>query len=315
MHKIIIGFIAILFIVSGIGPHTIGATKAISTQSTEQSETTALSPSDEADSDGKRRDFIEQWIQELAKQTEFAAWKTAKWDEYPLGPGMHGWVVIVRQDEQEIGYLIVNATPQGELQLTEYGTGPNPIFSLKTLYHGLVQQELISDHMTYESFMKKKDIRLDRIYINALMAFWKVSMGQDAPLILHAKTVELLPVTEQQIPQTISSFVWAASSSSASTPLPILHSRMLPVFDPLERFVWLSQKPASVTKAEQLLAAIDKGYKITFTAEMFDNSVLFPLPIVGYVTRQGCDPFIASDEDGIRYIPFRQLQGIGLFYY
>lgn len=315
MYKIIVGIIAILFVVSGVGSHTIGATKAIGMTSAAKTETNSPSPSSPAEetSDGKRHDFIDQWIQELAKQSEFAGWKEAKWDEYPLGPGMHGWVVTISKNDQEIGYLIVSSTPQGELQLTEYGTGASPIFSLKTLYQGMVQQELISDHVSFDSFMKRKDIRLERIYIHALMAFWKVSIGSEDPFILHAKTVELLPVQAQQIPQTISSFVWSANP--VSTPLPVQQSRSLPSFDPLERFVWLSQKPASVTKVEQLLTAIDKRKKITFTAEMFDNSVLFPLPIIGYTIRQGCDPYIAADEDGIRYIPFRQLEGIGKFYY
>lgn len=67
---------------------------------------------------------VELWRNELAKQPEFREWKEADWRKEPLGPGMHGWIVVFSRNQQEIGYLIVSAKPEGGFVLTEYGTWP-----------------------------------------------------------------------------------------------------------------------------------------------------------------------------------------------
>src|SRR5688500_11601043 len=52
---------------------------------------------------------IEQWISEIAnKDTQFAHWLNSTVETYPFGPGQRQWVVIIlNQEREEIGYLIV----------------------------------------------------------------------------------------------------------------------------------------------------------------------------------------------------------------
>src|SRR5690348_15386622 len=50
---------------------------------------------------------IDLWIQHLGQENSFKNWTGAHWTSYPLGPGTHGWVVIIEQGKQQVGYLIV----------------------------------------------------------------------------------------------------------------------------------------------------------------------------------------------------------------
>jgi hypothetical protein len=66
---------------------------------------------------------VNGWIAELSKQPELADWRHAKWRRQPLGPGMHGWIVLITEHEKTIGYLVVSIDDAGNFQLSEYGQG------------------------------------------------------------------------------------------------------------------------------------------------------------------------------------------------
>ena len=74
---------------------------------------------------------VNRWIDELSKQEVYREWKQAKWRREPLGPGLHGWIVLLTSaaGDRNIGYLIVNVNPEGDFILTEYGNGEYMTFT------------------------------------------------------------------------------------------------------------------------------------------------------------------------------------------
>ena len=98
---------------------------------------------------------VNQWITELSEQEEFADWRsrTVEWNRQTLGPGLHGWIVLITDHGQELGYLVVTSDPANAYHLTEYGHGEYPLFSEHTLYHSLVQHELIDSSVSFEQFL------------------------------------------------------------------------------------------------------------------------------------------------------------------
>jgi hypothetical protein len=92
---------------------------------------------------------IQAWITGLSNEPGFEAWKKATWESLPVGPGTHSWLVVLRKDNLEVGYLIVGAMEDGKhYKLLEYGLGPQPLFSFNTLYQSMMQQALIDHSLT-----------------------------------------------------------------------------------------------------------------------------------------------------------------------
>src|SRR5687768_5268424 len=77
---------------------------------------------------------VNQWIKEIAKRPEFAEWRaeTVSWERHPLGPGLHGWIVMISNTDRSLGYLVVTVDPDGHYVLGEYGVGEYPLFSENT---------------------------------------------------------------------------------------------------------------------------------------------------------------------------------------
>lgn len=238
---------------------------------------------------------INSWRTTLARESGFESWQTAVWNSYPLGPGTHGWVVILTDHGQDVGYMIVHATDNGSFRLTEYGTGNNPLFSLTTLYRSLVQQELIPITTSYSDFVQNETIMLDRLYMDQLTAVWKI-MFDDQAYYLDAKSGELLPLKEDPIPRIKEDQPEATDLSSKA------QTASFPAFDPYDRLPWVQGKPLPVTKLSELQKALNPQAKLTYVTELYDGQVTLPLAILGYQQWVDGDSYLTLDHVGSRYV-------------
>lgn len=251
---------------------------------------------------------IDRWRQALAAQPDFAAWREASWTSYPLGPGMHGFVVLLLRDGQEVGYMIVSAAPDGTYRLTEYGTGSNPLFSLTTLYRSLVQQELIDPHMSLAQFLNDTSSKKERLYTDPLHAVWKLTLGGGETVYLDAKTGEQLPVDETMLPSAGLEQAPGIGTVSAT----VTDSLLLPTFDPYERISWVQGEPLPLSTFADVKQALTAKQRLTLVAEPFHGAITVPLAVIGYhIWPAAGGEYAAVDQDGVRYAAFGSLHASG----
>ncbi|MEC0229202.1 hypothetical protein [Paenibacillus alba] len=250
---------------------------------------------------------INNWRVVLAREAGFESWQSAVWSSFPLGPGTHGWGVILTDHGREVGYMIVHATENSSFRLTEYGTGDHPLFSLNTLYRSLVQQELIPATIPYSAFVQNETIQLNRLYMNALTAVWKVMIHNQA-YYFDAKSGELLPLKEDP--------------SAKLTNLPITESILKgpattiqhPSFDPYDRLPWVQGTPLPITQPQQLQDALGQSDKLTYVTELYDGQVTLPLAILGYQQWESGETYLTLDHEGSRYVQLKDALAQGHVY-
>ncbi|MEW9700348.1 hypothetical protein [Paenibacillus sp. SI8] len=250
---------------------------------------------------------VNAWKTTLSRERGFELWQQAQWNSYPLGPGTHGWVVILQANGQEVGYMIVHATDNGSLRLTEYGTGDNPLFSLTTLYRSLVQQELIPAATSLTDFVSNEQIMKERLYMDSFTAIWKIQMHQQTHY-LDAKSGELLPLDHDPVPQQ------AAANSAGTVLTGKLDDLLLPVFDPYDRLPWVQGKPLQIVDLPELKAALKKKDKLTYVIDLYNHKVTMPLAVLGYKQWNGGQPYLAVDHVGTRYVLLREALRQGRIY-
>jgi hypothetical protein len=254
---------------------------------------------------------VNGWIEQISGQARFEAWQGAKWKSYPLGPGTHSWVVLLYQEDQEVGYMVVSASPGGKYILSEYGTGENPLFSLQTLYHSLIRQELIPNHLNFNEFIEaQKNYAIERVYAGPMLAFWGLTINNEF-LVLSAASGDQYPISATDLPKTASLNEAGVSAQDAS----VTGSLHLAAFDPYERLNWVQNEPLTVSRADDLVKLLSENTQITYTAEIIDETILIPLPIVGYHQWNDGNVYVIADEQyGLRFVPFQSLAETGFFY-
>ncbi|WP_248925036.1 hypothetical protein [Paenibacillus hamazuiensis] len=251
---------------------------------------------------------VAQWKQSLAKQKGFESWQKATWTSSTLGPGMHGWIVILKQGGSEVGYMVVHAASDGTLRLGEYGTGKYPLFSLNTLYKSLVQHELID--MSFSKFAESKELHGEKLYYNPLQAVWKVKLKSKTHLI-DAKTGELLPVREAVLPSEASSAENGNTKTASSHT--IVERLDLPAFDPYEKLPWVKGKPLEIRSFAELKERIAEKQKITYVGFLYGYEVTVPLAVTGYHAWSK-DGYVLLDQDGLRAVDYETLPSSSRFY-
>lgn len=251
---------------------------------------------------------VRQWKSELAKLQGFEAFQEASWTSSPLGPGVHGWVVILKKGADEVGYMVIHAAPDGSFRLSEYGTGSSPLFSLATLYRTLVQHGLID--MSYDQFADRPELHGERCYFNPMQAVWKLRIN-DSVYLIDAKTGELLPVKENTLPQQ-SAFAGEAVAKTQSSHN-IIESLELPTFDPFERLPWVKGKPIDIRSFADVKERLDNRNKMTFVAFLYGYEVTVPLAVIGYHAWSS-DNYLLLDQDGLRAVHYDHLPSSSRFY-
>lgn len=298
---------------------------------------------------------VGHWIATLSDTPEFSSWRNATWTSYPLGPGTHGWVIILENEGQEIGYMVVSAIPnESGFTLTEYGTGDSPLFSMKTLYRSLVQHGLISSSISLDQFIQGRNFTLQRIYINPFHAVWQVSITNEITetptTVMDAKTAEIIPVTDALIQKLVkqethvidsddqsdvadvtdvtdvgsddqSDVANTADVGSKSSPLfavsadKITAAFLLKPFDPFAKINFVKGQPLEYHgSASELVSLIIEGKHTTLTVEPFYKSLLVPFAMIGYQQWDNGQPYIILDQEGARFIQFREVARWGQVY-
>jgi hypothetical protein len=269
-----------------------------------------------ADSQDDLGKQVQSWIDALSVQQGFETWNKAQWNKYPLGPGTHGWIVLMKQGKEEVGYIVVSATPEGKWVLTEYGTGSSPLFSLNTLYRSLVQLELIPASLDFALFSARFPVLVERLYYSPLHAVWQITTAADGTgsiLYLDAKTGEQLPLSAKHFNRLLP-FKTDGLPTSADA-LPIMQTTQLPSFDPFHNTYWTHGKPLDIADFPQLRTALQAKPSITYVADLYDRSVLAPFAVTGYTDWVGLgSPFIRVEQEGTRYVPIRELFENGFFF-
>ncbi|MCR8631169.1 hypothetical protein [Paenibacillus radicis (ex Xue et al. 2023)] len=251
-------------------------------------------------------DAIKQWVQSISVKPGYEAWKQATWTSQPLGPGTHGWIVLLQSDGKPVGYMVIHAADPNnptKYRLTEYGNGNTPLFSMQTLYQSLVQLELMDT--SYQA---------DRLYTSPLQAVWKVTSGENLYYI-DGKTGEILP------PLATDSGMQGLDRPNEEQLFSLLKpehtitaSVQLPEFDPYERLPWVKGTPLQYESTSALLKDLDLQKKLTYTAQLYRNKVTVPLAVTGYHQWSNNEVFLLLEQAGQRAIPYDTAFKLGKLY-
>jgi hypothetical protein len=263
---------------------------------------------------------VKEWISTLAEETGFEEWKTAKWESLPVGPGTHSWLIVIRKERMEIGYMLIGAMEDGKhYKLLEYGLGKQPLFSLNTLYQSMMQLALIDSTLTFAAFMQDGSWTKERYYINTLENFWRISRGAEV-YYLDAKSGELLLNSVNPFQGTQPSAEPKVTKPSASAELmnepsaQIKESLVSPSYDPFDKLSWVNGKPLAIQSILDLKLALKNHPEMTFMTKLYQPKIIYPFALLGYQLWSNDQAYIALDDDGARYIPLSSLLGAGSFY-
>jgi hypothetical protein len=264
------------------------------------------------------KEAVDQWIRTIGQENGYEAWRQATWSSYPLGPGTHGWIVLLQAGGKDIGYMVIHAADPNQAdkyRLTEYGSGGKPLFSEQTLYQSLVQLELIDS--SYET---------ERWYVDPLHALWKVRAGE-RHYYIDAKSGELLPdipedffldssihienrsnPDEEHVSEHSEGLLTSLHPKKNVTSLTSRHSikesLILPEFDPYDKLSWVKGSPSTFASISELRAELQQQRQFVFAAELYDSKVFVPLAITGYQRWSNDETFITLEQHGKRAIPY-----------
>lgn len=236
-----------------------------------------------------------QWQQQLAKQQGFELWKDATLSVKALGPGTHGWIVLVKNSDDVVGYMIVYATEDGGYSLNEYGTGDAASFQFLAKH--------IAEFGYYGPF-------------HSIVSFSeKNAMSYVEPFFQEA-----LPITQQQLTEQKQAWLQAATGHGASQqPALITGSFSLPYFAPYDVMPWLTGTALNDKFEDDVSVEtiMELGSQLRFTTESWNDTIFSAYSITGFHEWNEFDLFLAlqGDNDTLtRYIAYDTLMKNGNFY-
>ncbi|MDF2964123.1 MAG: hypothetical protein K0S39_5858 [Paenibacillus sp.] len=250
-------------------------------------------------------DAVNQWIKSISGEQGYQAWKQATWTSQPLGPGTHGWIVLIQSGGQPVGYMVIHAADPNnptKFHLTEYGSGSSPLFSMQTLYQSLVQLELINT--SYDA---------ERLYLDPLHSVWKVTSGENRYYI-DAKTGESLPLQSETDQQTVSQTTDEELYSQVESKHTVTATVQLSDFDPYERLPWVKGKPVQYRTAAALQKDLELQKELTYTAQLYNGKVTVPFAVTGYQQWSNEQVFLLLEQNGQRAIPYDTASKLGKLY-
>ncbi|MFC5650451.1 hypothetical protein ACFPYJ_15245 [Paenibacillus solisilvae] len=255
---------------------------------------------------------VQAWTNILAAEPQFKSWKIASTTIAPIGPGMHGWLVTFQLNRKPVGYMIVNATQDGGFALSEYGVGDHPAYDPNTLYKSMIRQ----GYYTSYADAIKKPLQIERLYVHPLLAVWKWIAPDGQAVYMDAWSGESLPIDDQiwSKQAKLSAISTQAEPINAPALSQLSSSRTNVTFDPYERMPWLTKSPLSMEQVSKLPDLLNHKTEIRFTAELYDASVLFVYPTIGYHVWNGKFVYAAFDQEGTRYVSLSSIQSKGRFY-
>lgn len=237
----------------------------------------------------------EMWQQQLAKQQGFEHWEKATLSITALGPGTHGWLVLVKNNNEVVGYMIIYAKEAGGYILSEYGSGD------------AASLQFLADHVASFSYFGP--------FHSIVQAEKKTTTCFIEPFMQEA-----FPITAQHIEQQQKLAEQAkAGHGTFKLPALITGSYTLSYFDPYETMPWLTREPLNKafeddTSVEML---IELDSHLQYTTESWNHAIFSVYSVTGFHEWNEIDLFLAlqdSNESLTRYIAYDTLMEQGLFY-
>lgn len=309
MRKPIIRLIITALAMGALWPTGVGAAKQQAPKASQ-----SVSIAETSTSRDKLNRFIQDHMKRLRSEEGFADWTGAALKVYPLGPGTHGWVVLLSCKNQEVGYLVISSSPSGQLTLTEYGTGESPLFSRQTLYLSLLEQQWIPSTLTFTQLFNGKGTKVERIYINALQAVWRLTLEDGAVFYADASNGEILPISAAMLKGKPDQPILNPLVKGNAKPASLL----LQAFDPYDRLPWVKKQPMLLPQFSDLQALLENKAKITFAGKIYNGQMLIPLAVIGYHIIPDISAYVAVNDSiqqrRVRYIQYDVLVRSGGFY-
>ncbi|SEL56218.1 hypothetical protein SAMN05518856_11360 [Paenibacillus sp. OK003] len=296
---------------------------------------TLIKSTTELHSDTLAPDAVQQFAHEQAiiLGTEQAGnqWDHAQLDFYPLGPGTRSWLVYANVGESPVGYMIISANDQGQLQLSEYGQGEQRPYNISLLYQALDRQQLDLEELIPDGG------GLQLRYAPPLLAYWKVEMPNDDVIYIDATNGDTLPTGVLKALDTdsrqaskrmksirsisVQAVVMTPEDSPQVSSLSVDSLDLQPLFDPADNLLWITSKALSINGVKTLNQQWKEHKKIVFSAD--HQNVLYggPLPVSGYQiwrdergTVHNQYVAIGGNTSVRRFVPLQSLLRDGNFY-
>ncbi|MUT66246.1 hypothetical protein [Paenibacillus sp. NEAU-GSW1] len=262
---------------------------------------------------------LQSWIDQLAEQPGFEAWKGAYAEQTPLGPGTHSWLALIKQKPEgnTVGYAVIHAAQDGGFTIGEYGIGQY-LYDKQTLL-----PYLEGDKATLSQ--KQPEIR----YIHPLLAVWRTSSkSADEVEYNDAMSGEQLPLEdevwtkaakkEEQLLAALPQLLLSDSDAAAPT---MLASAANPSFDPYGKLSWLTgDTPLAASKDDisKVLYRLKAKKPLQYTAERYDGKMRYVWSVTGFHSWEGGTSYAALESDewsgSKRFIPIQLLAELGAFY-
>lgn len=259
------------------------------------------------------------WANELSSSEDesFRKWQGAWMSTTPLGPGTHSWLVLLKQSQTIVGYMIIHAKEDSAgYVLGEYGIGEYPPFSAQSLKSSLEKLGLAGAGTSMQA---------RRVYVNPLQAAWQVTgVG---PAVPGAETRYTDAYSGEELPVDYAG--WTSLSDDAENVnkhgLQLAHASILtysaiPAFDPYGRLPWLTSSPYSISSdpARWIQSAFGRGEQLRFVSVAFHGRMKYVWSVSGYSEWSSGELFVglSSEENSEerRYIPVSLLGSAGQFY-
>ncbi|WP_128101288.1 hypothetical protein [Paenibacillus sp. DCT19] len=222
------------------------------------------------------QEFAHQHAISLSSAHGESNWKKAELSFTPLGPGTHSWLVQAAFEDKLIGYMIISATDQGELMLSEYGLGEHSPYDRELLSHALERQHLGLTMLQADG----GEIQLR--YALPLLAYWKVERPNHQALYIDATNGDLLPsATVKQIETAIKPKISSVTDASVNSSWLVDSVQRRPTFNPMNNLLWITSKPVKLTRVQDW-TQLHKESGIVYSANDRNVSYGGPLPIGGY---------------------------------
>lgn len=286
---------------------------------------------EETNPQAKLHATVEKWLQTIAEQHKLTSWHQADYVIEPLGPGTHGWLVHITRMQSPVGYMVVQALPDGGFRLAEYGVGDRPLFSAETLRESLVQHGLIpaktssedlsrllldmlaADSDNASALQQEEPLVIERHYLFPFAAYWKVfhkELKQSA--YFDAVTGEQYPLSKDPAKKSTEE---SATIRYQSTNLRTLKDHLqLAKFDPYEDLGWVVEDPLHIQSAKDITTPLANKHRITLTVELYNDIVLLPYPVIGYADWEHSETYLLLYSEGLRYVPLIDAVKYGQLY-
>lgn len=299
------------------------------------------------------RDIADRYKRQLAKNEPFTDWSEAGLETIPLGPGMHGWLVRVISGQEQIGYMILEATGEGGIRLAEYGRGSAMPYQETTLHQALAHRLQADDAASSADQDVLADI--EPYFFDPLLTVWRLEWSSGAVEWIDAQTGERLPPAfePERSPAPWSKELRAVMASSAApstenaAPALLLEgvtgreethslrsrevgeavpgpSSYRDPFDPYHNILWMARRPHQLPKPQSGAPADYKTKRWVYVQQRAGLDMKMPFAYIGMQrwepagdSAAQADPkyviISSSDMGAMRWIPAEDALANGYF--